>query len=306
MLVRGRKLLHQMRLHWQLYVFLLLPVVYLILFKYIPMAGIQIAFRKFSIRKGIWHSPWVGFQYFERFFGSYMFGRVLKNTLVLSAYSIFAGFPMPILFALCLNVMRNRAFKKTVQMITYAPHFISTTVLVGMLMSLLNCRTGMYGALFSQLFGSFPPDLFGIGKAFKHLYVWSGIWQEMGWGAIIYIAALSSVDTQLHEAAEIDGAGRLKRVIHIDLPCILPTAAIMLIMRAGSVMSIGFEKVYLMQNNVNLAYSEIISTYVYKVGLQDSDFSYSTAIGLFNSVVNLTLLFVVNTITRRLSDTSLF
>lgn len=306
MLVRGRKLLHQMRLHWQLYVFLLLPVVYLILFKYIPMAGIQIAFRKFSIRKGIWHSPWVGFQYFERFFGSYMFGRVLKNTLVLSAYSIFAGFPMPILFALCLNVMRNRVFKKTVQMITYAPHFISTTVLVGMLMSLLNCRTGMYGALFSQLFGSFPPDLFGIGKAFKHLYVWSGIWQEMGWGAIIYIAALSSVDTQLHEAAEIDGAGRLKRVIHIDLPCILPTAAIMLIMRAGSVMSIGFEKVYLMQNNVNLAYSEIISTYVYKVGLQDSDFSYSTAIGLFNSVVNLTLLFVVNTITRRLSDTSLF
>ena len=306
MLVRGRKLLHQMRLHWQLYVFLLLPVVYLILFKYIPMAGIQIAFRKFSIRKGIWHSPWVGFQYFERFFGSYMFGRVLKNTLVLSAYSIFAGFPMPILFALCLNVMRNRVFKKTVQMITYAPHFISTTVLVGMLMSLLNCRTGMYGALFSRLFGTFPPDLFGMGKAFKHLYVWSGIWQEMGWSAIIYIAALSSVDTQLHEAAEIDGAGRLKRVIHIDLPCILPTAAIMLIMRAGSVMSIGFEKVYLMQNNVNLAYSEIISTYVYKVGMQDSDFSYSTAIGLFNSVVNLTLLFVVNAITRRLSDTSLF
>ena len=211
-----------------------------------------------------------------------------------------------ILFALCLNVMRCKAFKKTAQMITYAPHFISTTVLVGMLMSLLNSRTGMYGTLCSRLFGSYPPDLFGIGKAFKHLYVWSGIWQEMGWGAIIYIAALSGVDVQLHEAAQIDGAGRLKRVIHIDLPCILPTAAIMLIMRAGSVMSVGFEKVYLMQNSVNLAYSEIISTYVYKVGMQDSDFSYSTAIGLFNSVVNLALLVVVNTITKKLGETSLF
>ena len=175
-----------------------------------------------------------------------------------------------------------------------------------MLMSLLNSRTGMYGTLCNRLFGSYPPDLFGIGKAFKHLYVWSGIWQEMGWGAIIYIAALSGVDVQLHEAAQIDGAGRLKRVIHIDLPCILPTAAIMLIMRAGSVMSVGFEKVYLMQNSVNLAYSEIISTYVYKVGMQDSDFSYSTAIGLFNSVVNLALLVVVNTITKKLGETSLF
>ena len=169
--VRGRKLLHQMRVHWQLYLLLLLPMAYLIIFKYIPMAGVQIAFRKFSIRKGIWGSPWVGLDYFKRFFGTYMFGRVLKNTLILSAYSIFAGFPMPILFALCLNVMRCKAFKKTAQMITYAPHFISTTVLVGMLMSLLNSRTGMYGTLCSRLFGSYPPDLFGIGKAFKHLYV---------------------------------------------------------------------------------------------------------------------------------------
>ena len=295
-----------MYLHRQLYLFLVIPMAYLVIFKYIPMAGIQIAFRKFSIRKGIWGSPWVGFSYFSRFFNTYMFARVVKNTVLLSFYSIFAGFPVPILFALLLNVMRGRAFKKTVQMVTYAPHFISTTVLVGMIKALFSSRTGMYGALYFALTGAYPADIFGQVTAFSHLYVWSGIWQNMGWGAIIYIAALSGVDMQLHEAAQIDGASRFKRVIHIDLPCILPTAAIMLIMRAGSVMSIGFEKVYLMQNSVNLSASEIISTYVYKVGLQDSDFSYSTAIGLFNSVINLALLMVVNTITKKLSDTSLF
>ena len=303
---RIKKYLHRMYLHRQLYLFLVIPLAYLVIFKYIPMAGIQIAFRKFSIRKGIWGSPWVGFANFTRFFSTYMFGRVVKNTLTLSAYSIFAGFPVPILFALLLNVMRGRAFKKTVQMVTYAPHFISTTVLVGMIMALFSSRTGMYGALHFAITGTYPADIFGKVNAFSHLYVWSGIWQNMGWGAIIYIAALSGVDMQLHEAAQIDGASRFKRVIHIDLPCILPTAAIMLIMRAGSVMSIGFEKVYLMQNSVNLSASEIISTYVYKVGLQDSDFSYSTAIGLFNSVINLALLMVVNTITKKLSDTSLF
>ncbi len=303
---RIKKYFHRIYLHRQLYLFLLLPIVYLVIFKYIPMAGIQIAFRKFTIRKGIWNSPWVGFDNFTRFFGTYMFGRVVKNTLILSAYSIFAGFPIPIVFALLLNVMRGRFFKKTVQMVTYAPHFISTTVLVGMLMSLFSSRTGMYGALYFAITGRFPADIFGKVSAFSHLYVWSGVWQNMGWGAIIYIAALSGVDMQLHEAAQIDGASRFKRVIYIDLPCILPTAAIMLIMRAGSVMSIGFEKVYLMQNSVNLSASEIISTYVYKVGLQDSDFSYSTAIGLFNSVINLALLLVVNGITKRLSSTSLF
>ena len=306
MLPRIKKYFHRMYLHRQLYLFLILPLAYLIIFKYIPMAGIQIAFRKFSIRKGIWGSPWVGFANFNRFFGTYMFARVVKNTLILSAYSIFAGFPIPIIFALLINVMRGRVFKKTVQMVTYAPHFISTTVLVGMIMSLFSSRAGMYGALHFALTGTYPQDIFGMVSAFSHLYVWSGIWQNMGWSAIIYIAALSGVDMQLHEAAQIDGASRFKRMVHIDLPCILPTAAIMLIMRAGSVMSIGFEKVYLMQNSVNLSASEIISTYVYKVGLQDSDFSYSTAIGLFNSVINLALLLAVNAITKRLSNTSLF
>lgn len=303
---RGKRLLRQLYVHRQLYLFLILPVAYLIIFHYIPMSGVQIAFRKFSIRKGIWNSPWVGLDYFERFFSTYMFGRVLKNTLLLSAYSIFAGFPIPILFALGLNVMRNEKYKKTVQMVTYAPHFISVTVLVGMLMAVLNPRTGMYGSISLALTGMYPADIFGKSEAFAHLYVWSGIWQNMGWSAIIYIAALSSVDPELHEAAEIDGASRFQRVLNIDLPCILPTASIMLIMRAGQVMSIGFEKVYLMQNDINLSVSEIISTYVYKVGMQDSDFSYSTAIGLFNSLVNLTLLVSVNGITKRLSNTSLF
>ena len=303
---RGRKLLRQLYIHRYLYLFLIVPVAYLIIFHYIPMSGAQIAFRDFKIRKGIWGSPWVGFKHFERFFSTYMFGRVVKNTILLSAYSIFAGFPIPIIFALCLNVMRSEKYKKVVQMVTYAPHFISVTVLVGMLMAILNPRTGMYGSISLALTGTYPTDLLGVSNAFSHLYVWSGIWQNMGWSAIIYIAALSSVDPELHEAAQIDGASRLQRVVHIDLPSILPTASIMLIMRAGQVMSIGFEKVYLMQNDINLSVSEIISTYVYKVGMQDSDFAYSTAIGLFNSAINLMLLVTVNGITKKLSNTSLF
>ena len=303
---RGKGLAHQLYVHRQLYLFLLLPLAYLIIFHYVPMAGAQIAFRKFNIRKGIWDSPWVGLANFERFFSTYMFGRVLKNTLLLSFYSLFAGFPIPILFALLLNMMRSERYKKVVQMVTYAPHFISVTVLVGIMMQVLNCRTGIYGTFVYTLTGSYPADIFGQSNAFSHLYVWSGIWQNTGWSAIIYIAALSGVDPQLHEAAQIDGASRLQRMVHIDFPSILPTASIMLIMRAGNVMSIGFEKVYLMQNDINLSVSETISTYVYKVGLVDANFSYSTAIGLFNSVVNLTLLLVVNQITKRLSSTSLF
>lgn len=309
----SRSLLHKKGLrrriyeHRQLYLFLLLPLAYLIIFSYIPMAGVQIAFRKYNIRGGIWHSPWVGWDNFSRFFNSYMFERVLVNTLTLSFYGLIAGFPLPILFALCLNVMRSQRFKKAVQMVTYAPHFISTTVLVGMMMALLNPRNGLYGTICFALTGNYPMDPFGSAEAFKHLYVWSDIWQSMGWNAIIYIAALSGVDMELHEAAQIDGASRFQRMIHIDLMSILPTASIMLILSAGNIMSIGFEKVYLMQNDINLRASEIISTYVYKVGLTgNSDFSYSTAIGLFNSVVNMLILLLVNGVTRRLSSTSLF
>jgi putative aldouronate transport system permease protein len=296
-----------MAAHYQLYIFLLLPLVYLIVFCYAPMFGVQLAFRKFAIRLGIWGSPWVGLDNFAKFFSSYMFPRVMKNTLALSIYGLLAGFPLPIIFALGLNLMRNRRYKKVVQLVTYAPHFISTTVLVGMLMAVLNPRSGIYGTIWQFLFHSYPSDLFGSTQAFPHLYVWSGIWQSLGWNAIIYIAALSSVDMELHEAAQIDGASRLARLWHIDFMCILPTASIVLILSAGSILSVGFEKAYLMQNTINQAASEVIATYVYKIGLTGTtDFSFSTAIGLFNSLVNMLMLLVVNFLTGRLSKTSLF
>ena len=300
--------LRMMKKCWQLYLLLLIPVGMLILFRYVPMYGVQIAFRKFQPRKGIWGSPWVGFAQFRKFFGSYMFSRVLTNTIKLSLYSLFASFPLPIILALMLNAMRNERHKKVIQTITYIPHFISTIVLVGMVLQVLNSRIGLYGTLYHKFTGSFPNDIFAVSTSFPHVYVWSGIWQNCGWSSIIYVAALSGVDQELHEAAQLDGASRFQRVIHIDFPTILPTMIIMLILSAGSIMSIGFEKVFLLQNNLNLSQSEVISTYTYKVGLvtDGGDFSYATAIGLFNSVVNMMMLIIVNTISRRLGDTSLW
>jgi len=294
---------------WQLYVFLLIPVIWVIIFKYIPMAGIQLAFRKYDISGGIWNSPWVGFQNFQKFFRSYQFERVIKNTLRLSVYSIFAGFPFPIIFALLLNSVEHVRFKKIVQTITYMPHFISMVVLVSMIIQIFNPNHGLYGIIFKAITGTKPEDILASPGGFVHLYVWSGIWQGFGWGSIMYLAALTSINTELYEAAEIDGANRFQRLIHIDIPGILPTVTIMLILRTGSVMSIGFEKVFLMQNSLNLATSEVISTYEYKRGLASggsSDFSLSTAIGLFNSTVNLIILVIVNKIANKLSETSLW
>ena len=217
------KLGKRMRRHAQLYLLLAVPIVYLILFHYIPMYGVQLAFRAYNIRQGVTGSPWVGLENFQRFFHSYMFPRVMKNTISISLYSLLAGFPLPILFALALNLMRSARYKKVVQVVTYAPHFISSTVLVGMMMSVLSCRNGLYGVTYYHLFGVYPADLFGSANAFPHLYVWSGIWQNLGWDAIIYVAALSGVSPELHEAAQIDGASRFQRVIHVDLVAILPT-----------------------------------------------------------------------------------
>jgi putative aldouronate transport system permease protein len=294
---------------WQLYLFLLIPVVWVVIFNYIPMAGVQIAFRKFNFRAGIWNSPWVGFDQFKKFFSSYMLARILPNTILLSFYGLIAGFPLPIIFALCLNALNVRWFKKSVQTITYIPHFISTVVMVGILMRLFNPRTGLYASLSVLFTGSNPSDIFAIASAFRHLYVWSGVWQGLGWGSIIYLAALSGVSIELHDAAQIDGASRFQRVIHVDLPCIVPTITIMLILNSGSIMSVGFEKVFLLQNDLNLINSEVISTYVYKVGLSGSgvsDYSYSTAISLFNSLVNMTMLVVVNWVSKKVSETSLW
>lgn len=294
---------------WQLYLFLLLPITYIIVFAYIPMAGIQIAFKKYDLVKGIWGSPWVGFRNFERFFSAYNFKTILWNTISLAAYGLIVGFPLPILLALVLNSLPSERFKKLAQTVTYMPHFISTVVIVGMLVQIFNPRTGAVGVIAKLLTGSMTNvDLLAKPEAFPHMYVWSGIWQSVGWNSIIYMAALAGVDAELHEAASIDGASRWQRVRYIDLPSILPTATIMLILDFGKIMNIGFEKVYLMQNSLNISRSEVISTYVYKVGMQiaGGDFAFATAIGLFNSVINFALLITVNAITKKMSNTSLW
>ena len=298
----------RIKVNWQLYLFLLLPAAYIVIFAYIPMLGAQIAFRRYSARLGIWGSPWVGFDHFLRFFQSYQLRRILPNTIRLSLYGLIAGFPIPIIFALLLNVMKNGKTKKIIQTVTYMPHFISVVVLVGMVYRLLSPVNGLYAHII-RLFNLRNVDLLAQPSIFPHLYVWSGVWQNFGWSSIIYLAALAGVNSELHEAAEIDGANRFQRVIHIDFPAILPTATILLILSSGSILSVGFEKIYLMQNAMNLRVSEVISTYVYKIGLGSgglSDFSYAAAIGLFNSVVSLIMIASVNVLARKLSETSLW
>lgn len=308
-MLNTKKLIKSYKQHWQLFVFLIIPVAYILIFAYWPMFGLQIAFKKFNIMQGIWGSPWVGFKNFTKFFNAYQFEAVITNTLTLSLYALMAAFPFPIMFALVLNVVEHARFKKVVQTITYMPHFISTVVMVGMLMQIFHPMIGLYGKFYQALTGEMASDLFANPAAFKHLYVWSGVWQGFGYNSIIYIAALTNVSGELHEAAEVDGASRFQRVIHIDFPALVPTIVIMLIMRMGSIMSIGFEKTYLMQNSLNLSSSEIISTFVYKKGLGagvGNDYSYSTAIGMFNSIINLILITTVNMISRRVSETSLW
>ncbi|HML46003.1 MAG TPA: ABC transporter permease subunit [Clostridia bacterium] len=290
---------------WQLFVFLIPAVAYILIFAYYPMFGVQIAFRNYTPKGGIWNSAWVGLKHFQRFFASFQFSRVLINTLRVSVYSLLVNFPLAVVMALAMNTVRNVFFKKTVQTVTYMPHFISIVVLVGMLTQMFNPVMGMYGNLYRIFAGSgYPKDLLTQAAVFPHLYVWSGTWQNLGWSTIIYMAALSSVDLELHEAAQIDGATRLGRVVHIDLPALLPTASIMLILNAGSIMSVGFEKAYLMQNTTNLSTAEVISTYVYKVGMSQgtTQFSYAAAIGLFNSAVNCFMLVVFNLLSRKINN----
>ncbi|MEE0366415.1 MAG: ABC transporter permease [Christensenellales bacterium] len=306
---RVTKLRKIFRRDWQLYVFMLIPLIWVIIFCYAPMFGAQIAFRKYQPRLGIWDSPWVGFYQFKKFFNSYQFSRVMMNTVVISLYTILCSFPLPIIFALVLNSTRSHKFRTVTQTIVTMPHFISVVVLVGILLQIFNSRTGVYGTLMESITGAYPEDLFSKPANFRHMYVWSGVWQQFGWNSIVYIAALAAVSPELHEAAQIDGASRFQRMLHVDFPAILPTITIMLILRMGSVMTIGFEKVYLMQNSLNLTASEIISTYVYKVGLSSAgttDLSYSTAIGLFNSAINLVLISVTNFIARKLDGNGLW
>ncbi len=291
--------------HWQLYLIMIIPVAYIVLFHYFPMYGVTLAFKDYSVTKGILGSPWAGTKYFEMFFKSPSFWRLIQNTLIISLYSLVAGFSFPIILAIMINEIRARAFKKTVQMVTYAPFFISTIVMVALLMQWLNPRFGLVNLIIGAL-GFDHVDFMAKTDYFRHIYVWSGVWQFTGFNSIIYIAALSAIDQEQYEAALIDGASRLQRIRHIDLPGISSTIIILLIMSAGSIMNVGFEKVFAMQNNLNTPVSEVISTYVYKIGLINMNFSFSTAVGLFNSIINLIMLLTVNAISSRISNTSLF
>lgn len=287
-----------------LYLLLLPSLVILFLFTYLPMYGVIIAFKDFSPASGIMGSAWAGFKYFKQYFHSYQFLITIKNTLIISLYSIVVTFPLPIFLALMCNQIAARRFKKFFQVSTYLPHFISTVVMCGMIILFLSPSRGIIAKLLSYL-GIVLANLMGRPSAFSSIYVWTEAWQHVGWDSILYIAALSAVDTSLYEAATMDGASKWQRLIHIDAPMIMPTATVMFILRTGSIMSVGFEKVYLLQNTLNSGASEIISTYVYKMGLVSSQYSLSSAIGLFNNMINLTLLLGVNFIARRLSDTSL-
>jgi putative aldouronate transport system permease protein len=304
---QSRRLLPQIRQNAGLYVLLLPAVVLLVLFAYKPMYGVIIAFKDYRNALGImgspWSSPW--YENFTRFFNSFQFGVTVRNTLGISAYGLIASFPLPIVLALVLNRMRQGLFKRAFQTITYLPHFISTVVMVGLILIVLSPGSGLIGQIF-RLFGGTAPNLMGNANAFASIYVWSDVWQHTGWDSIVYLAALSAIDPSLYEAATIDGASKMHMLKKIDLPLILPTASILLILRVGNTMNLGFEKVYLMQNNLNMAASEIISTYVYKIGLLNSQYSYSAAVNLFNTVINLVLLLSVNQITKKLSNSSLF
>lgn len=294
-----------MKRHWQLYILILPALIYFLIFCYAPMYGIQLAFKDYNALLGITKSPWVGFDHFIRFFRSYQFEKLLKNTISLSLWQLILGFPIPVILALSLNYARNAKFKRFVQTITYAPHFISIVVLVGM----LNIFFAIKGGIVNQIITAFGGEailFMGKEKYFQPLFVGSGIWQNMGWNAIIYLATLSGVSPELHEAAVMDGASKIKRVLHIDLPSILPTIIIMLILNFGQLMGIGFEKAYLMQNSLNMGKSEIIATYVYKIGLIDAQYGFATAVGLFNSIINFILLIVVNKISSKVSETSLW
>nr|WP_260989798.1 ABC transporter permease subunit [Paenibacillus xylanexedens] len=293
------------RRHWQLYLLILPPVVYFIVFKYVPMVNTVLAFKDYNVIKGIWGSPWAGTKYFDLLFQNPAFMMLIKNTLLISFYSLIVGFPIPILLALALNEIKNMKFKKTVQMVTYAPYFISTVVMVSIIMLFLSPRLGIVNTIAGAL-GFESVNFLGNPDMFRSIYVFSDVWQSMGYSAVIYLAALAGIDPSLYEAAKVDGANRLQKIINVDLPGLLPAAVIILILSVGNIMAVGFEKIYLLQNPLNLSASEIISTYVYKMGLLNANYSFATAVGLFNSVINLILLLTVNATAKRLSNTSLW
>ena len=293
--------------NWGLYLLLLPSLVLLILFAYKPMYGVVIAFKNYKNSLGILGSPWTEplFKNFQRFFNSYQCEATIRNTLRMSLYSLAVGFPIPIILALMINQITAMRFRRMFQTILYLPHFISTVVMVGLLLIWLSPSSGLVGA-FYRLLGKDAPNVMTSASGFPSIYVWSDVWQHSGWDSIVFLAALSSIDPTLYEAATVDGATRWQKMRYIDLPLLMSTACIMLILRAGDLMNVGFEKVFLMQNDLNMSTSEIIATYVYKMGLRNSQYAVSTAVNLFNNLVNFVLLLLVNCVTRKLGETSLF
>ena len=302
-LTKGQKTWINFKKSWRLHLLMVLPMLYYVLFEALPLYGLQIAFRDYSPADGIMDSAWIGLKHYIDFFSDWEWSNIVVNTVSISLYSILAGFPIPVLLALFIHVNQKKVLKKLTQNVSYIPHFISTVVMVGLLQQLFHTQYGVLAAIY-RLFGNYssPPDLFYLKSSFRHIFVWSGVWQNMGWSTIVYVAALSGVSQELHEAAKIDGASRFRRVLSVDLPAILPTVSIMLIMRFGSIMSVGYEKVYLMQHTMNIDVSEVISTYVYKRGISAGRQSYGTAIGLMNSVINSGMVILVNLIAGWLSD----
>lgn len=298
-----QSLVRHLKTYFWLYLFIVPTLAWFLVFCYIPMGGIIVAFKRYTGALSIWESKWVGLKWFKSFFNSFYSGTVIKNTLLLSVYSLLT-FPLPIVYALMINEVGNKFYKKTVQTILYAPHFISTVVLVSML-NIFFADSGMVNKLIQAL-GFEPINFLTSSNSFPHMYVWSGVWQNLGWNCIIYVAALSSVDPTLHEAAILDGATRLQRIWHINLPKILPTIVITLIMRVGTIMATNTDKVLLMLNDLNSDAAEVIGTFVYSRGLLNSDYSYATAVGLFTNIVNLILLLTVNKISEKVTQTSLF
>lgn len=288
-----------------LYLMLLPVIIYFIVFEYLPMYGISIAFKDFSPRLGIWGSEWAGFDHFQRFFKSFRFESLIKNTINMSLLSLIFGFPVPIIFALMVNELRSLGSRRVVQTVSYMPHFLSTVVVVSILLTFTSPSAGIINRILKAL-GAESIYFMADPDWFKPLYVISGIWQSFGWSSIIYSAAISSIDAEQFEAAEVDGATKMQKIRFITIPSIIPTAIIMLILQTGSIMSVGFEKVFLMQNDLNIRASEVISTYVYKVGLLSADFSFSAAVGFFNSVINFALIIIVNWVARRTSDMRLW
>ena len=297
----GRSLKRRLMDNWQLYAMLLVPMVLTIIYKYIPMYGIQIAFRDYKASRGFTGSEWIGLEWFRRFFSAPNFGRMMKNTILLSLYSLLWSFPIPIILALMMNQMRFHRFKRFTQTVLYAPHFISTMVICGMIRIFLSPSGGLI-----NLIAGTSIDFLTESNAFRTIYIASGIWQDAGWGIIVYMATLANIDTSLYEAAKVDGASLFQRIIHIDIPELTSIMVLNLIMSAGGLMNVGFEKVWLLQTDLNKATSDVIAVYVYQQGIEHAKYSYSTAVGLFNTVINIILLLVVNKIAGRISEDTSF